>query len=230
MTGLLDDFIALFFPKTCVVCGSSLFKNEDLICTRCFIHLPETNFHKDKENEVTRIFWGRIPLETGASLYYYKKGGSVQQLLHQFKYKGHSEIGGFIGRYYGSRLKETTHFQNVDVIIPIPLHKKKEKIRGFNQAALFANGLGQSMQVKVDTSSVTRNVETSTQTKKSRYKRWENVSEIFSVATPDNIENKHILLVDDVITTGATMEACLQTLSKIPGTKLSVASMAFAKQ
>jgi ComF family protein len=229
MTGLLDDFIALFFPRTCVVCGSSLFKNEHQICSRCLTHLPETNFHKDKENEVTQVFWGRVPLVTGASLYYYKKGGSVQQLLHQFKYNGHQEIGHFIGRYYGARLKEAEHFQKVDIIIPIPLHKKKQKLRGFNQAELFANGLGHSMEVEVDTSSVIRHVETSTQTRKSRYNRWENVNEIFAVTQPGRLENKHILVVDDVITTGATMEACLQILHNIPGTLLSVASIAFAK-
>jgi ComF family protein len=229
MTGFINDFVSLFFPKTCVVCGSSLFKNEAVICSRCFLRLPETNFHKYKENEVTQVFWGRIPLEAGTSLYYYKKGGSVQHLLHQFKYKGHREIGNYVGKYYGSHLKESPHFQSVDVIIPIPLHQKKLKTRGFNQAEQFATGLGQSMGVEVDAGNVIRNVETSTQTRKGRYKRWENVSEIFSVTQPFKLENKYILLVDDVITTGATMEACLQTLHKVNGARLGVASMAYAK-
>ncbi len=225
---LMEDFIALFFPVTCAVCGSSLFKNEYVVCTRCSAQLPETGFHKLPENPVTRVFWGRVSIENGTSMYFYKKGGSVQKLIHEMKYRGHKEIGIFLGRVYGAQLAETDHFSATDLVIPIPLHPKKLKKRGFNQAALFGQGLAESMGIKMDAKSVVRQVATSTQTKKSRYKRWENVSEIFRVKDPDAIAGKHILLVDDVITTGATMEACLKTMVKVPEVKLSVASIAFA--
>jgi ComF family protein len=225
---LLEDFIALFFPVTCAICGKSLFKNEAVICTPCFSHLPETNYHKQKENPVSRVFWGRVPVETGTALYFYKKGGSVQKLIHEMKYRGHKEIGTFLGKMYGTQLAEIEHFQSLDAIIPIPLHKKKLKKRGFNQAALFGQGLAEALKIEMDTRHVVRRVETATQTKKARYKRWENVSEIFHIDDPLALEGKHILLVDDVITTGATMEACLQTLIKVPGIRLSVASIAFA--
>lgn len=225
----MEDFIALFFPVTCAICGKSLFKNESVICTACLSHLPETNFHKQKENPVSRVFWGRVPLETGTALYFYKKGGSVQNLIHEMKYRGHKEVGTFLGRMYGAQLAEVDHYQSLETIIPIPLHKKKLKKRGFNQAALFGQGLAEALNIKMDTQSVVRRVATSTQTKKTRYKRWENVSEIFYIDNPSALEGKQILLVDDVITTGATMEACLQTLIKVPGVKLSVASIAFAQ-
>lgn len=229
MMSLLEDFIALIFPITCAVCGNSLFKNEKVICTKCEMHLPETNFHQHIENPVSQVFWGRVKLETGVSMFFYKKGGSVQQLIHEMKYRGRKEIGIHLGQTYGAQLSEIAHFKTVDLIIPIPLHPKKLKKRGFNQAALFAKGLADSLKIEMDTKNVVRNVETSTQTKKSRYKRWENVSEIFSVKNQAELSGKHILLVDDVITTGATMEACLQTLSHVPEIKLSVASIAFAQ-
>lgn len=225
---LIKDFISLFFPQLCFACGNSLFKNEEVVCTKCLMHLPETNFHKEKNNPVSQVFWGRIPLESATALFYYRKGGSVQALIHQLKYHGHKEIGEYFGKMLGSRLIEAEAYKSIDQIIPIPLHRKKLKKRGFNQAEVFAHGLGKTMNIEVNTKNVYRVIETSTQTKKSRYKRWENVSEIFQVNHPENLANKHILLVDDVITTGATMEACLQVLHHVENTKLSVASIAFA--
>jgi len=225
---LISDFASLFFPRTCFICGNSLFKNEEIACTRCMLHLPETGFHLEKDNPVHQVFWGRIHIEAATAIYYYKKGGSVQQLIHQMKYHGHSEIGIFLGKIYGQKLKTVPVFKDIQTIIPIPLHPKKERKRGFNQAEMFAIGLSEAMEVELDTKSVVRNIASSTQTKKSRYKRWENVSEIFGVKRPALLENKNILLVDDVITTGATMEACLTKLKTIPGIKISVASIAFA--
>lgn len=228
MMNLLEDFIALIFPVTCPVCGNSLFKNEKVVCTKCYSHLPETGFHKHPDNPVSKVFWGRVPLESATSFFFYKKGGSVQQLIHEMKYRGHKEIGVYLGEVYGAQLRGEDHFRDIKLIIPIPLHPKKQKKRGFNQAALFGRGLANSLNIELDTKSVVRVVETSTQTKKSRYKRWENVSEIFQVKDKEKLRGQHVLLVDDVITTGATMEACLQTLMKVPEIKLSVASIAFA--
>jgi ComF family protein len=225
---LLDDFISLFFPKTCMACGNSLFHNEEIICTNCLFHLPKTKFHLDKNNPASKVFWGRANIEMATALYFYRKGGKVQTLIHHLKYHGHEEIGVFLGQLYGGQLKESKYLNDVDVVIPIPLHKAKLKKRGFNQAESFASGLAQTMKTTMDTTSVFRNTETSTQTKKSRYKRWENVSEIFKIKDNSGLENKHILIVDDVITTGATMEACINALKTVDGIKISVAAIAFA--
>ncbi|MBN2173601.1 MAG: ComF family protein [Bacteroidales bacterium] len=227
---LIHDFVTLLFPLTCLACGNNLYKNEQIICTSCLMHLPKTNFHLDPENLAVKIFWGRVRIEAATAQYFYRKGGKVQHLIHQMKYNGHKEVGILLGEIYGSILKDSDLFNSIDKIIPIPLHKSKLKKRGFNQAEMFAEGLSNAMKVEMDNKTVLRTVATSTQTKKSRYKRWENVSEIFEVAKPGEISGKHILLVDDVITTGATMEACIQAIQKIPDVRISVAAMAYAAQ
>lgn len=227
---LFDDFISLFFPRTCYACGNNLFQNEKIICTSCLLHLPKTNFHKIKENPVSKVFWGRVNLTSATAMYFYRKGAKVQHLIHQLKYKGHKEIGVFLGQIYGSQLMDTEIYKNIDLIIPIPLHQSKLKKRGFNQAECFAKGLAESMQKKMDTKSLIRQVETSTQTKKTRYKRWENVSDIFRLEIPKNINDKNILVVDDVITTGATMEAFIETIQKAENVQVCAASIAFASQ
>jgi ComF family protein len=225
---LIDDFIALFYPKTCPACGYSLYSNEKVICTKCLYHLPKTNFHQVKDNPVSKVFWGRVNLVSATAMYYYRKGGKVQHMIHQLKYKGFQEIGGFLGEIYGSELITMDEYKEIDLIIPVPLHRKKLLKRGFNQSEVIANGLAKSMEIEVDTTSVKRTVATTTQTRKSRYKRWENVNEIFELKNPDKLAGKHILVVDDVITTGATMEACVQVILQATGTKVSVAAIGFA--
>lgn len=227
---LLDDFISLFFPRTCYACGYSLFQNEKIICTSCLLHLPKTNFHKTSDNPVSKVFWGRVNLISATSMYFYRKGGKVQHLIHQLKYKGHKEIGIFLGEIYGSQLMEISLYKDIDLIIPVPLHKSKLKKRGFNQAELFARGLARSMQKDIDVKSLVRQVATSTQTKKTRYRRWENVSDIFRMENPEKIVGKKILVVDDVITTGATMEAFIQTIQTVENVEVSAVSIAFAYQ
>lgn len=228
MKKLLDDFVSLFFPKTCYACGNNLFTNENVICTSCLYHLPKTHFHKDLNNPVSKVFWGRVNINSAAAFLYYRKGSKVQHLIHQLKYSGHKEIGIFLGELYGSDLKEIPEFKGIDKIIPIPLHWKKLKKRGFNQSEYIAIGLSNSMKIEVDTTSIKRTIATSTQTKKSRYKRWENVSDIFEIKNPENLKGKNIMLVDDVITTGSTMEACVACLNSIPEIKVSLVSIAFA--
>ena len=224
----INDFISLIYPKICVACGDVLLRNENIICTSCLLHLPKTNFHKYKDNPVSKTFWGRMNIESAAALYYFTKEGNVQNMIHQLKYKGNKEIGIFLGKIYGYDLINSDIFRNIDVIIPVPLHPKKEKKRGFNQSNIFAKGLSLSMNKPVDNLSLIRTYSSETQTKKSRFKRWENVKEIFSLVNSDSLIGKNILLVDDVITTGATIEACGSLLLNIKGVKLYIASIAIA--
>ncbi|MDP4281020.1 MAG: ComF family protein [Bacteroidota bacterium] len=224
----IEDFFSLVFPKICVACGNNLLKNEFVICTRCEYHLPKTGFHLDPENPASRLFWGRVRLENCASYLFFTKGEKVQRMIHHLKYKGRKDIGFFLGKRYGYSLRESPSFMSVEVIVPVPLHKKRLMQRGYNQSEQFANGLKASMGIPVDSYALIRTKNTGTQTKKSRFSRWENVAEMFYVPDPSRIAGKHVLLVDDVITTGATLEACARAMLKFPGVKVSVASIAVA--
>ncbi len=225
---MLNDFISLIFPQVCVSCGNSLYKNEQTICTYCVYHLPKTNFHLDNDNPIAKIFWGRINIHSAGSFYGFNKGGRVQRLIHQLKYKGRKEVGFTVGKLYGYELKKCDNFNTVDTIIPVPLHPKKIKKRGYNQSESFAEGLAASMEVESDFKTLFRAYESETQTKKSRFNRWQNVESIFQLKDWTALEGKHILLVDDVVTTGATLEACAQVLMQIPRIKISVATIAYA--
>ncbi|MGQ0827118.1 MAG: ComF family protein [Bacteroidota bacterium] len=225
---MLNDFISLIFPHICAACGKSLYKYEHSICTYCAYHLPKTNHHLDNENPIAKIFWGRVPILSAGAFYGFNKGGKVQQLIHQLKYKGKKEVGITIGEWYGNELKRNPAFNTVNIIIPVPLHARKEKKRGYNQSHFFAEGLAKSMNVETDFKTLIRALDSETQTKKSRFTRWKNVESIFQLKNGANLKGKHILLVDDVITTGATLEACAQTLLKIPEVKVSVATIAYA--
>lgn len=224
---MLNDFFNLIFPRLCSACEQTLLKTENVICTKCLVTLPKTDYHLDKENPINKVFWGRVNIEIAASFYHFSKGSRVQQLLHQLKYKGGEEVGEVIGLHYGFELKTSEYFKNVDYIIPIPLHKNKLKKRGYNQSESLARGLSKSMKVPVNITDLFRKVDSSTQTKKTRYKRWENVGEIFGVIENHNLKDKTILLVDDVVTTGATIEASAQVLIK-QNCKVLVATIACA--
>ncbi len=225
---LVDDFIGLFFPQVCEACGNLLYKNEDILCTRCLYHLPKTNFHMHRDNPVTETFWGRLPLQSGASYLYYAKAGRVQNMIHRFKYRGHRDTGVLLGKLFGRDLLKSPHFRSVDAIVPVPLHWSKLKKRGFNQSEIIGRAMAEAMDVTLETRVLYRREATSTQTKKSRYKRVENVRDKFALSRPELLEGRHVLLLDDVITTGSTMEACGLCLLEIPGLKLSVASLCFA--
>jgi len=225
--GYFDDFLSLFFPVLCSGCGKNLFKNESVICTDCIYHLPYTNFHQEKDNRVARQLWGRIPFSSSASFLYFRKGSRVQNLMHQLKYNNKPEIGVKLGEMYGHVL-HGSEYRNTDIIIPVPLHPQRLKARGYNQSDHFARGLSNTLGIPLNTTILKRSIATSTQTKKSRFSRYENMKDVFEVTNPGLIAGKHILLVDDVITTGATIEACSLKLLEIPQTKISIATIAFA--
>jgi ComF family protein len=227
-TTVFSDFLSLIYPRICMACGKSLMKYEKCICTFCMYHLPRTDFHKDHENAVSKLFWGKISIEQAAAFLYFHKKGKVQHLMHQMKYKGKSEIGVYIGKLYGKELLISDWVSTINYIVPVPLHPKKQKIRGYNQSEMFATGLGEALKIPVDIHTLVKTTSTETQTKKSRFSRWENVKEVFAVQNADHFKNKHILLVDDVITTGATIESCVTKLLQTEGIKISIAAMAFA--
>lgn len=225
---LWADFLDLIYPRTCAACGNTLYQHEEVICSFCLLHLPKTFFHKDAHNPLLSLFWGKMPVEMVSSFYFYNKGNKVQNLIHQLKYKKRPEIGVYIGKRYGNYLKKSPYFSGIDVIVPVPLHQSKKKIRGYNQAEMIVQGLSSSMGIPYDTTSFIRSEATATQTRKSKQERWENVKNKFKVEAPDQIKSKHILLVDDVITTGSTMEACAQVLLAEEGVRISMVSIAAA--
>jgi len=225
---IITDFISLLYPRLCMACGNSLFRHEQVLCTQCLFELPKTNFHRLPGNPLDKVFWGRVPVDRTATLYYFIKGGKVQHLVHQLKYKGQKEVGIYMGKLLGNDLKANPGFHSISKIIPVPLHPNKLRKRGYNQSEQFAIGLAESTGIELDVKSFVRTIATETQTRKSRFARFENVKEIFKVTTPSELENKHILLVDDVITTGSTLESCANILLQVPGVRISVAAIAYA--
>lgn len=223
---MIHELLGVFFPELCIGCNRSLLKNEKYICASCLFHLPVTNYHFQQNNPLEKIFWGRIKIERAYAFLMFRKGNITQHLLHELKYKGNKELGVFIGNLYGQALKE--YIRSIDAVISIPLHISKLRKRGYNQSDFFAEGLSAKLGVENLSEHVKRKVATETQTKKSRFERWENVDSIFEIQNPHLFKNKHILLVDDVITTGATIEACAKSFESIDNLRLSISSIAIA--
>jgi len=190
--------------------------------------IPRTNYHTEIENPVAKLFWGRCMIQKAAAFSFYNKGSRIRNLIHNLKYKGIREIGFELGRIYGLSLKSSDFLDDIDLIIPVPLHPSKKRIRGFNQSDYISDGIGDATGLCVNTESLARIAVSATQTKKSRYDRWTNVEGIFRVCDTESIKGKHILLIDDVITTGSTIESCANELLKVEGVKVSVAALAFA--
>jgi len=224
----LHDFVSLLFPELCAACRESLMANEHIVCTDCLFNLPYTNFHLQPDNIVAQQFWGKLNVQAAYSLYYFTKGGKVQNLMHNFKYNGMHRIGNMLGIIAGQQLIQNDTFKTVDYIIPVPLHKTRMKQRGYNQSKCFAEGLSKALGSIVKDDRLIRVKATETQTHKSRFLRFENMQQVFKVADGKKLENKHVLLVDDIVTTGSTLEACGNELLKIPGLKLSIATIAYA--
>ena len=223
-----NSFLHLLFPHVCNGCGSDILNEESLLCIRCISELPETNFHLHANNPVEKIFWGRIPVVSATAQYYFSKETRMQHLMHQFKYKGNKDLGKQLGYLMGNDLLQSDRFKNIEALIPLPLFAAKEKRRGYNQAAVLCEGIAEIMKVEILKDVIIRTQHTETQTKKGRVERWINIEGKFELIKPEEIRNKNILLVDDVITTGATLEACGQELVKATNVGLSIATLCFA--
>ncbi len=225
---ILSPLVHFFYPHNCLGCGSDIIEKENFLCLDCINDLPHTGFALHSNNPVEKNFWGRIPITAGMSEFYFSKDSIIQNLIHEFKYRGNKKVGLYLGNMIGLSLLKSNRFSNIDALVPLPLFSQKEFKRGFNQSSILCAGISEIMNIPLVTNNVTRIVHTETQTKKGRIERWENVEKSFSVLAPAALKGKHILLVDDVITTGATIEACGSEILKVDGVRLSIASFAIA--
>ncbi|MCM0246592.1 ComF family protein [Bacteroides fragilis] len=230
MNTWFHSFWSLLFPRCCVVCGSPLSRGEECLCICCNINLPRTGFHLRKDNPVECLFWGRIPgLKRASSFLFYRKGSDFRRILHLLKYGGYKELGEVMGRYMAAELSSGGFFDGVDMIIPVPLHRKKQKLRGYNQSEWIARGIASVTGIPLCAECMIREKNTETQTRKSTFERWENVEGIFRLCDTVHFEGKHVLLVDDVLTTGATTVACASAFARVSGIRISVLTLAVAE-
>ncbi|MET2985391.1 ComF family protein [Aureibaculum conchae] len=223
------DIYHLFFPKVCVCCKEQLLQNELTLCLNCRFELPLTDFTDENDNKVEKTYFGRLPIHFGSSLFYYKTKGISQQLIYQLKYKGQQDIGTFLGNWMGKELKDSKRFPKIDCVVPVPLHEKRLKKRGYNQLTTFGLSISEIIEATYVEDVLIRKSVTETQTLKQRFERWKNVQEIFYVNDPNFFNNKHVLLIDDVITTGATLEACAKQILKSNNVKISIVTMAYTE-
>jgi ComF family protein len=227
ITHLLDALLHLAFPHVCEGCGSDNLDAKSLLCLRCLAEMPATEYHLYSSNPIEKLFWGRLPLTTATAQYYFTKQSLMQHLLHQLKYKSNQELGRYLGQLMGHELNKSNRYSNIDALVPLPLHPEKERKRGYNQAFVLCQGMGEAMKLPVWKGCVMRTEMTETQTKKGRVERWQNMDGKFLVTNPVKLVGKHLLLVDDVITTGATLEACGRSLLEACS-QLSVAALCFS--
>ncbi len=221
-----SDAIHLFYPHVCIGCGSDVIEAAQTLCAQCFAALPVTDYFLYANNPVERLFAGRIIIQSAGSAFYFTKKSLLQNVLHEIKYKGNKEAGLFVGKQIGIAMQQSNRFEDVDVIVPLPLNSKRLQQRGYNQATLLASGISEIIKKPVKENIVFRRMNTQTQTGKNRTSRWENMQAVFSVKTKEAWEGKHILLVDDIVTTGATLEACGEVILTIPNARLSIATAA----
>lgn len=223
-----NDLINLFFPPCCLTCKNPLTKGEKHICIQCLYKLPKTGFHLRKNNPAEQLFMGKFAFENATSFLYYEKGGITQMLIHALKYKGNKELGFYLGVLAARDLIKSASYSSIDILVPVPLHTQRQRNRGYNQAEYIARGMASVLNKPIDTQSLRRTRTNTTQTKKSVFDRWVNVQEIFSLSTMQNFAGKHILLVDDVITTGSTIGACAEVILTVPNARVSLISVAIA--
>lgn len=226
---LLRDLFYLFYPKTCVCCDEQLVKNEFEICLKCRFELPITNFTDEINNKIEQTFYGRFKLEFATALIYYSTKGISQKLIYQLKYKNKQNVGKLLGKWLGDELLNCTRLQSVDYIVPVPLHPKKFRSRGYNQLTTFGTSISEILGASYIDSVLLKKFVNETQTLMHRFERWKNVNEIFYLNDKDLFKQKHVLLIDDLITTGATLEACAIKLLETKSIKISIATMAYTE-
>jgi ComF family protein len=225
---MLKALVNIFFPDVCLTCRLQLIDNEKHLCTSCRHSLPLTNYHLTNNDFVSKLFYGRAHIETGTALLHFEKKGITQQLIHQLKYKEQQQIGTFLGTWLGTELSTCEAYSNIEVVIPVPLHKKKLRSRGFNQVSKFGKEIATALNAEYVDDVLIKVTNTTSQVNKNRFSRWTGKNDLFALTNTHKIAGKHILLVDDIITTGATLEACMIELNKAEQLKISIATMAIA--
>jgi ComF family protein len=225
---IVADLISLLFPDLCNACGKLLVTGEHNLCTHCLFDLPYTDFHLFADNKVAKQLWGRLPASDVTAMLFFKKGSNVQTMVHRLKYNGKMDLGFQLGQMLGARLLQSSLYKEIDLIIPVPLHKRRERIRGYNQSKCIADGVGAALGVQVLNGVLTKLRSTDSQTRKGRFSRYENLKSVFHITDSSLLLNRHVLLIDDVITTGATLESCGLVLHAAGISKLSIAALAFA--
>lgn len=223
---MFHDFVNLLYPTVCHICETELLKNEQILCTSCLHDLPVTRYHLDNENPVKKVFYGRVKIEKATSLLHFRKKSGVQHLIHDLKYRGHREIGTYLGKWLGEELSLIPEYLEIDAVIPVPLHKSRLKERGYNQVEDFGKEIARSLQAEYRDDILLKISSTQTQTFKDRLSRWGKLEETLIIKNAESVTNRHILIVDDLVTTGSTIEACAHKLFEIPNIKMSVATMA----
>lgn len=225
---MIHDFISLIYPTVCAACNATLLNHERSLCTHCIFTLPKTNYHTQDENPIFSLFWGRVEVNHATAYYFFEKKGKVQHMMHDLKYHGNTAVGYEMGYLFGAELKKASKYADVDLIVPVPLHPDKFSSRGFNQCDFIADGIAAGMKVKSDKNVLQRAMYTESQTRKSHYDRWLNVAEVFESSVHAIDKSKHVLLIDDVVTTGSTLVACANALKTSYLGKLSIATIACA--
>lgn len=226
---MLKHLWELFFPKTCCGCQIPLLNQENILCTTCRHNLPLTLAYKNPDNEMAQKFKGIVPIEFTASLFYFVKNHFSQEIIHQLKYKGNEPVGTMLGYWFAEDLKEVSILQSVDYIIPIPLHPKRLKKRGYNQVETFGKALSEVLQIPYSNKLLIKKKSTETQSKKNKLERQSETSDWFALTDTSEFTGKHFLLIDDVLTTGFTLETASRTLLQIPNSKVSIVTMAYAR-
>ena len=227
---IADDFLSLFFPRLCLACRQHLVRGEKVLCLECVCSVARTDFHLTRENPLEQAFWGRCYIIKAAAYSVYNRGSRIRKLIHIMKYKGRKDIGEALGSLYGSYLKESDFMDDIDMLVPVPLHPVRLRERGYNQSEYIARGMSEATGIPIASDILVRLLQSSTQTVHGRYERWENVEGLFGVTTPEKVSGKHLLLVDDGITTGSTMEACVNALHAAADVKVSVIALAAAQK
>ncbi len=222
-----DDILSLLAPMHCPVCGAKIEEGEYVICTLCRATAPLTDFCREADNPVVRKFWGIVPVERASCFLFYIHGSGWRQMIHNFKYRGFWRPAYVMGQWYGEELRSSGLYDDIDVIVPLPLHPFKQMKRGYNQSDFLAEGIAHSMGIRVDRHSVRRSRNTRSQAHRQRHEREKNVANAFRVARPERLEGLHILLVDDVLTTGSTLSSCATAiLAAVPSCRISIAALA----
>lgn len=230
LTKIKHSLLQLFYPHVCAGCGSDALPAESELCVKCIHQLPATGFERHADNPVEKLLTGRVPFTRATAQFYFSKASVIQKLMHQLKYRGNKNLGHQLGLIMGNQILESKNFINADALVPLPLYESRERKRGYNQAAVLSNGIAEILGIPVITNAVARTTATETQTHKSRIERWQNMKDMFILTDCAQLENKHLLLVDDVITTGATIEACATALLKAKGLMVSIVTLCYASK